>query len=270
MLPPSLKADKASRGTALLEWTAHNIPVVAALAVRGRFLARFPSSLRPCGMGVVRHLKAHGRSLQTGRSPLEDSEPWIQFDARDYVAARLRTSATILEFGSGGSTLYWLSRGCAVVSVEHDPDWSAAVFDRVQRSIGRNALVDLRVVPPQEGSSEEGGNGFPARSTNAHYANMSFRAYVEAARDLPAQSVDLLVVDGRARAACLASNVHKVRREGLIILDNSDRSEYQQAMLYLEKLGWQWRHFQGPTPYLRHFTRTSIATQSSSATNDFH
>jgi hypothetical protein len=91
---------------------------------------------------------------------------------------------------------------------------------------------------------------------------MSFLTYVEAANDIEPGSVDLLVVDGRARAATLIRNANLVGDEGMIVLDNSERGEYQDAIEHLSESGWKWEHFFGPFPYLTHFSRTSIARRA--------
>lgn len=247
---------------AALDATAVHVPPLAALMVRVRAVLQSPESLATCRTRLFTHCNEHGRSLQCGRSPLDDAQPWIQFGARDYVVSKLRSSARVLEFGSGGSTLFWLSLGASVTSVEHDPAWGSSVREQVIRFFGEECRAEIRVVPPDRASSPAAGQSISATSTDPRYAEMSFDHYVRAAEDLPKGSVDLLVVDGRARSVSLTMNLDKVRTDGMVLLDNSDRLEYQEAMEYVTALGWQWHHFDGPVPYLMHFSRTSVAIPS--------
>ena len=50
-----------------------------------------------------------------------------------YIKSVLRKNPVVFEFGAGNSTLYFLSRGCLVTSVEQDPFWlSRATYDEAE------------------------------------------------------------------------------------------------------------------------------------------
>lgn len=263
----STRRDRSSLRTAALVWTSIHAPVIAALMARSRAVAQSPDSfIRSRGL-LLKHLRAHGRSLQPGRTPLGDMQPWIQFAARDALVARLPPTPSVLEFGSGGSTLFWLCLGASVISVEHDDAWARDVREEVSRSFGEGARFEQRVVPPDPLPQDAPISDLTAMSTDEAYSGMTFDRYVRAAGDLRPHSIDLLLVDGRARSATLLANADTVKPGGILILDNSERSEYQNAMRALEARGWNWRHYEGPFPYLTHFSRTSIANRSCFATS---
>lgn len=56
--------------------------------------------------------------------------PWVTDGAIDFldtfISERRKMGFTtkVFEFGSGNSTLYFLSKGCFVTSVEHDANWA--------------------------------------------------------------------------------------------------------------------------------------------------
>jgi predicted O-methyltransferase YrrM len=117
------------------------------------------------------------------------------------------------EWGSGGSTL-WLSQWCAsVVSVEHDQAWVA----QQQAELDKYGIGNVTLV-----LSELGG---------------AYESYIDHYGDF-----DLIFVDGRNRAACIGHAVGHLKPGGVLVLDDSQREQYQAAIA--EHLaGWQrWDH----------------------------
>lgn len=170
--------------------------------------------------------------------------PWWTFDAADRVEAFLarRPGCRAFEWGSGASTV-WLSRRCTTVtSVEHDPVWA----DRMRADLPRNAR--LRLVEPVPGQH--------VQSAKPGYAGLDFTAYV-AEIDHVAGALDLIVIDGRAREACLDRAVERLASGGLIVLDNVDRARYRAAIAQFgQRLDVQWTR--GLTLALPYPTRTAL------------
>jgi hypothetical protein len=87
--------------------------------------------------------------------------------------------------------------------------------------------VTLRVVESQPAS------GRPlAPSGRRGYEGRDFDRYVRSIAE-PARRYDLIVVDGRARSACLRMAREALAPGGLIVFDNSDRGRYQAALAEL-------------------------------------
>jgi hypothetical protein len=173
--------------------------------------------------------------------------PWWTFEAADRVAAHLedRPRARVFEWGSGASTVWLAARAGSVLSVEHDPDWAG----RMQRVLPGNAA--LRVVPP---ALRPGG----VRSGKPGFEGLDFTAYVRALgiRD---GLFDLVVVDGRAREACLDRALDHVAPGGLLVVDNVDRARYREALArHGHRLDITWTR--GRTPALPYPTRTALVT----------
>jgi predicted O-methyltransferase YrrM len=175
-----------------------------------------------------------------------------------------------LEFGAGGSTLWFLRQGCEVTSIEHDPQFFAAMEEvlRHEPLPTLDVAFNLRLVPASTVTETSNLRGrLDERDTEGH---KDFSACVYAAADLPKRSVDLLLVDGRARSAVLQASADLVRDDGILVLDNSERAAYKPAMRELEEHGWSWAHFAGPGPYLTNLWRTSIGfrAEPQTATRD--
>ena len=144
--------------------------------------------------------------------------PWWTFDAVEAIEDFLadRPGARVFEWGSGASTLWLSKRAGEVVSVEHDPQWSAMVGGRL--SAMQN--VRLRHVPAQ-------GTGRIA-SRKPGFAGQFFDRYVASIRE-ETGLFDLIVIDGRAREACLTEAAARLAPGGVILLDDFKRGRYRAA-----------------------------------------
>ncbi len=174
--------------------------------------------------------------------------PWWTYDSAEKVARFLaaRDDARVLEWGSGASSVWLAKRAGSVTSIEHDLDWAAEMAP----VLPSNAQV-VPVAPTLASQSEH-----PIRSHKKGFEGLDFRDYVEAA-DRQHGVFDLIVVDGRAREACLERAIERVAPDGLIVFDNVDRARYREA---IERLGSRvtvdWTR--GLTPSLPYPTRTAL------------
>jgi hypothetical protein len=66
------------------------------------------------------------------RSPIDDRRPWLSYIAIDWLKNTLRPEMRVIEFGSGGSTLFFAERVAELVSVEHDREWYFRVQDALK------------------------------------------------------------------------------------------------------------------------------------------
>lgn len=176
--------------------------------------------------------------------------PWWTFDSAARIDAFLagRRGARVFEWGSGASTLWLARRSTQVVTIEHDGAWAQAV----RRLIPDGAAVDLRTIPgtPAAGLPDE------VRSVKAGARDLDFRTYVEAI-DEAGGDFDLIVIDGRARAACLQRALPHLAADGMIVVDNVERSRYREAIAALEpQVSVTWTR--GLTPALPYPSRTAL------------
>jgi hypothetical protein len=149
---------------------------------------------------------------------------WWTFDAMTAVDRFLatRSDATVVEFGSGASTVWLGRRAARVISVEHDEEWAAIVGPKLAERTDID--VDHRVVPP---TPTAGPTAYG--SEKAGWQGYDFEAYVRAADDV-AGPVDLAVVDGRCRAKCFAQVIDRVAPDGMLLFDNTRRRRYADAI----------------------------------------
>ncbi len=176
--------------------------------------------------------------------------PWWTFESAARVDAFLtgRRDARVFEWGSGASTLWLARRSARVVSIEHDGAWAEVVRGLLPDA----AAVDLRTVPgaPAAGLPSE------IRSAKAGARDLDFRSYVEAI-DEADDPFDLIVVDGRAREACLGRALPHLVADGMIVVDNVERRRYREAIADLDsRVSVEWTR--GLTPALPYPSRTAL------------
>lgn len=176
--------------------------------------------------------------------------PWWTLDAAARVDAFLagRRQARALEWGSGASTV-WLARRCAsVVAIEHDAPWAEVVRGLVPEG----SSVDLRLVeaPPATGAAGE------VRSAKPGWTDRDFRAYVDMVNQVGG-TFDVIVIDGRARQACLVAALPHLADDGILVFDNVDRRRYRDALAAIGPR-IEVTTTRGLTPGLPYPTRTAI------------
>lgn len=154
---------------------------------------------------------------------------WWTFDAIEYADGFLkeRPNARVFEWGSGASTIWLSKRAREVISVEHDQDWANQVRNRLQDL----AHVQLNVVTPTASGN--------VTSAKFGFEGQFFDDYV-AKIDQVEGMFDLIVIDGRAREACLKRAVARLSKGGMILFDDYNRKRYQAAAqssgLHIRKL----------------------------------
>src|SRR5687767_9539405 len=72
------------------------------------------------------------------------SRPWMSDEEIGAITKRLNKTQVMLEWGSGGSTIFLSPLVARYYSIEHDPEWHAVVAQEVESRQLTN--VTLRVV----------------------------------------------------------------------------------------------------------------------------
>lgn len=203
---------------------------------------------------IFRWWKSHAKFTYLVDTP----SPWLTFGTIDFLETYLRgkSGLRVFEYGSGGSTLYWLKHGCNVISIEHDTAW----FPVVKERLGTNPNIDYRLVLPQEQaqmSQNDPADPKACLSLREEFRGYSFQNYVQQIDAYPDEYFDIILVDGRARTSCLYHSLPKVRNGGIIVLDNADRPHYlAQTAAFMGD--FQKKEVQGYSPCNFDWERTDI------------
>lgn len=168
--------------------------------------------------------------------------PWWTYDGIATVAAFLAARgphATAFEYGSGASTVWLARRAARVTSIEHVPGWA----DRVRALLAAHDLTNATVRVVEAPPSTDPVVGSEAPSGVGH----DFADYVAALDDDPGPH-DLVVVDGRARVACLERALATVAPDGMVVVDDAQRARYQDAFDAVADAGWRVERHRGLAP----------------------
>jgi len=134
-----------------------------------------------------------------------EPQPWLTDDAVEHLGSMLKPTDAGLEYGSGGSTIWFGQRVRSVVSVEASDDWYESTTKRAADLGLSNVTVELA-------STKELGYQTPEHE----------RAYVYAAPSLQPGSLDFVLVDGEYRDKCAMRAIELLKPGGLLILDNAN------------------------------------------------
>jgi hypothetical protein len=115
--------------------------------------------------------------------------PWYTYPAIDFLGAKDFSEKTVLEFGSGQSTLWWSERAKRIVTLESDKAWLRRVESRNPRN------TRLHFVP----DDLTGLDGLVA-----------------------GERFDIVVIDGHDRGMAARRAVDLIGPEGGILLDDSE------------------------------------------------
>jgi hypothetical protein len=165
------------------------------------------------------------------RKPVDENNrpiPWVTYSFIDFITERLTKDISLFEYGSGYSTLFYAQRVRQVTSVEHDKEW----YDQMKSTIPSNAeLIFKELVYGGE------------------YSQTPVKGKVK---------YDIIIVDGRDRANCCIRSFEALTPNGVIVLDDSERSEYKAGTDFLIEKGFKRIDFWGISPGLFYKKATSV------------
>jgi hypothetical protein len=69
--------------------------------------------------------------------------------------------------------------------------------------------------------------------------------YLKPLEQLSQYNYDLIIVDGRYRVHCIKNTFNLVKPGGYLLLDNSERKDYNSGISFLDEKGWKKRVFNG-------------------------
>ncbi len=173
--------------------------------------------------------------------------PWWTYRAIDIVDAWLLARPhpiRVFEYGSGASTVWLARRVDEVYTVEHHLGFADHMAPVLSALPGVTVIRQpgLTSASPRIGSQKSGHDG------------LDFYDYVHAIDGVDS-TFDLVVVDGRAREACLTAAMGKLAQDGLIVFDNTKRRRYREA---IGRSGMSERRLPGLTPTLPYPDQTSV------------
>lgn len=129
-----------------------------------------------------------------GKGTLEIGYPWLTFGAIIFLENIINEDFNVLEFGSGGSTLFWAEKCKRVKSFETNHEW----YNDVKKKVNGFKNVDLVLATESE--------------------------ILKAIENTPNNCYDLILIDSYPkdieRLALTNASAPKVKPNGWIVIDN--------------------------------------------------
>lgn len=144
--------------------------------------------------------------------------PWVSYPFLDFLNERLNDYLDVFEFGAGNSTLYFASKVNSVTSVEDNKDWYEYLLNKVPANV--NLIFRQQI---------ENGN------------------YSKAAADT-SNKYHIIFDDGKDRVNSVKNSLNNLHENGVIILDDSEREEYNEIFTELKSLDFRFINFWGIAP----------------------
>lgn len=177
-----------------------------------KFLVNYPGSYLH-DTGWMRSLKA-GIPMTSSGDPL----PWMNYALIAFLDERLSKDMSVFEYGSGSSTLYFARKVRSVTSVENDKKW----YDKLHEKAPDNVKLIF-----QEADVDD------KYCRAIHNENEKY---------------DVVIVDGEDRVHCMREGFMKLNDNGVLILDDSNRPDYEPGFQLAAELGYRKLHFEGLKP----------------------
>ncbi len=156
--------------------------------------------------------------------------PWMNPDAIKALDLLLHPQMDGFEYGSGYSTIFFASRIKSLTSLEHHQGW----FEKMGTMLKGYDLnnTQLVLVKPEKSFDVSGLSSIDQIELKRNEYPVQddlFVEYTDYVTNLPDHSLDLLVVDGRARVTCAKNGIPKIKEGGLLVLDNAERKRYAEV-----------------------------------------
>jgi len=152
------------------------------------------------------------KSIDRNKNPI----PWWSYSFNDFFIPKLHKNLEIFEYGSGNSTIFLSKRVKNIISIEHNQEY----YEYVKKQIDSN--VYLKYIPLDK--------------YNGEYSKVVLKEN---------KLFDVIIIDGRDRVNCLKNSIHKLKQNGVLILDDSQRNNYQEAKTFMENQGFKYIDFTG-------------------------
>lgn len=208
---------------------------------------------------------------------LKDSEgfiPWFTYPSIAFLKDILRKDHKVLEYGCGYSSLFFKKHAGELYTVEHDERWANTLLEHNENldiklapansEIHVDAAIHIQnlllQIPPATMDNDEA--DYKHGLINDQYAGYASRIY-----DRPNKYFDIIIIDGMARSLCAMLAVDRIKDDGYIIVDNSDRHHYNFIQRHLINSGFKRIDFWGPGYYNYHKWCTSFYSKNFNIVN---
>lgn len=205
----------------------------------------------------------------------EGYTPWFTYPAISFMKDIISKEMKVFEFGSGYSTLFFNENAGECFSVEHSDEWAKTLLDLrpdINIVVCEEGKIPLPLGVDYLGYFIKEGFELPLNGNRAHNVehgllNLEFLNYSSQITRKERGYYDVVVVDGMARTLSGYLAADLVSDTGYIVLNNSDRWQYNSIQKYLVSRGFGRIDFWGPGPVNAHAWCTSFFSKNFQVSN---
>ena len=137
----------------------------------------------------------------------KDFKPWIHENVTKMLRDNVTKNTKVLEFGSGYSTIFFQNLTDNLISIEHNKDW----YDKILPLINNKTKYILKDINYKS----------EPRVDNRFYNCDTLEELV--GESIEDEYFDIILIDGINRVNCAFGSHKKLKRGGILILDDSNR-----------------------------------------------
>lgn len=163
----------------------------------------------------------NGMSLDDNFSPI----PWFCYPAINFLEKTIKENQIIFEFGCGMSTLYFIKKNLKVFSLETSEIWYNIIKSKiVEPSFKKNEAKIFLVENP-----------FNSNNYEEFIKNLDLK-------------FDIILIDSIKRFKCAINSIDRINKDGIIILDDSERKNYNKIFNFFNEKEFKNKTFSGIAP----------------------
>lgn len=149
--------------------------------------------------------------------------PWMTDVEIEMLDKYLTPDTVMLEYGSGGSTIYYANKVKKLISVEHEQGWFNTIEVRKRRAGLTNIEnICVPVIPPTV--NDQRGIFEWDELFNCQYYN-AYKEYVNYPLD-KGYIFDVVFIDGRCRPQCAKAILDTITRDSVVFIHDYNRRYY--------------------------------------------
>lgn len=171
--------------------------------------------------------------------------PWYSFEAIEFLKKHLKPEHYVFEFGSGSSTIFYNNNCLKVVAIESNRTWFDIICQKIPNKINSN------------------NKHFISKNSEIFLLedaidNVDYENFANNYSILNNIKFDFIVIDSLKRHLCTLQSLDSLKSGGYLILDDSERSNYQKTIDFLEKNNFEHIVFSGIAPAQLKIKNTSF------------
>lgn len=158
-------------------------------------------------------------SIKVDHARFNSTMPDMAEPALAWINEHIEPADTLFEWGSGGSTFWFADRVKRIYCVEHHP----AFFRYVKEHYLYENYENIHMLFAPEDIK-------PHSAFIDPFDERSYKRYCETIESYPSRSFDWIIINGKARSACLDASFSVIKHGGIIIMNDTNKIQHKSAV----------------------------------------